>query len=244
MRLILSSLLFIAAVPALAQQRSDGWSIGGFATVGQSIYVGKDISARILPGISYTSGDWSFGLNGITNTLSKTDTSTVELMLKPRIFGLITSDAPELDGIDRNLTGDVGISWSYKIAPDTTVEASILQEVTGIHNGQEARAEIEQKIMLGPVPIWLAGAITWQSDDLAGYLYGVSASEAAATRAEYNPDAALIPSASATTGYPINDKTLLFGRLTYRLLPDEITSSPIVARDDQLRLSVGLNYSF
>ena len=68
--------------------------------------------------------------------------------------------------------------------------------------------------------------------------------KATATRAAYNPDAALIPSVSATTGYPINDKTLLFGRLTYRLLPDEITSSPIVARDDQLRLSVGLNYSF
>ena len=244
MRWFLACLALIAALPAFAQQRPDGWSIGGFATIGQSIYVGDTFSARVLPGISYKRGAWSYGFNGISGEIQSTDKSSVKLLLRPRIFGLITSDAPELDGINRNLTADLGASWSYDLTPQTSLEVTALQEVTGAHNGQEVKFEVEQKVNLGVVPFWLSGGATWQSDDLAGYLYGVSSNEAKASRAAYAPGAVLIPSISATTGYPINDRTLMFGSLTYRMLPDEVSSSPIIARDDQVRLSLGVNYNF
>jgi len=244
MRRVFTTLAIMLAAPVGAQQRPDGWSVGAFASVDQSIYVGEDTSLTLLPGLSYKSGDWSYGLNGISGKIHEDGPSSLMVQLKPRFFGLITSDAPELDGIDRNVTADIGGSWSYAFSPKTSLELSALQEVTGAHNGQELEIGIEQQVNLGPVPVWLSGTLTWQSDDLTHYLYGVKPSEATATRAAYAPGSALIPSVAVTTGYPLSARALLFGSISYTVLPDEVSSSPIVARDDRLRFSTGINFSF
>jgi len=244
MRRVFTILAILMATPLWAQDRPDGWSIGGFATIGQSIYLGESASAAAVPNVSYKSGDWTFGVAGITRQFYESGPSKVDLHLKPRFFGLVSADAPELDGIDRNITADIGANWTYTLSQATSFEVEVLQDITDAHNGQEIAFGIEQKVTLGPVPLWMGGTLTWQSDGLSNYLYGVSASEATGSRAAYSPGPVLIPSLSVTSGFPINNRAFLFGSLRYEMLPDEVTASPIVARDGALSLVTGISYAF
>lgn len=243
MRGFLVALALVYGSQLAAQERSDGWSIGGIAAVGQSIYVGEDGGGIVVPAVRYKRGDWTYGLDGVTGRIWDDGPASVEFMVKPR-FPEMSDGTPELAGIDRTITGDAGAKLSYDLGADTTLAITALQEVTDAHHGQEIEVFVERKVAVGPVPFWLSGALTWQSADLAGYLYGVGASESRPGRPAYDPGAALIPSVAIATGYPLTKTGLLFGVLGYRALPSAVTNSPIVDRRDELSLTTGLTFSF
>ncbi len=243
MRKFLSLFALILSQPALAQDSSDGWSVGGVAFISQSIYVGESTNVFAFPAISYTKGKWEFGVNGITGTLHDEGASKVEFLIEPR-FAEISDDTPELSGMDRRISGDVGARWSYEVVEDTTVEITARQDITDAHNGHELELLVERKVQIGPVPIWASAALTYQDSNLSNYLYGVDVSEARTGRPAYDPGAVLIPSVAFTTGYPLAEKAFLFGVLGYRAMPSAVTDSPIVARDSELSLTTGVAYSF
>lgn len=244
MRKYLTLLALVASQPAISQESPEGWSIGGIVAAGQSIYVGETAGAIALPSISYKQGDWEFGLNGISANLYDEGASKITFLIRPRFPEFSPDDTPELNGLEQNVTGDAGAKWTYRIDSETTFELTAVQEVTDAHNGQEVEFFIERKVQLGPVPIWASASLNWQSSNLSDYLYGVSASEARSGRPAYNPGAVLIPSVALTSGYPLGDKAFLFGVLGYRVLPSEVTDSPIIDRDDELSLITGISYSF
>ena len=244
MRSLILALSLIWAMPAMAQQQPDGWSYGAFSTIGSSFYVGQDRSLIVLPGLSYKSGPWRAGLNGVSYRHIDNGRDRLTFSLKPRFFGLIFNDAPELAGIDRNITADLETDYRFKASDDLSFGLRGAFEVSGAHSGQEFEIDVEQKISVAGIPLWLGGALTWQSPDLAGYLYGVGSSEAVSGRPSYDPGAVLIPSVSLSSGYPISKSTFMFASLNYRILPDEISSSPIVSASDQLRLILGVTTSF
>jgi len=177
--------------------------------------LGETAGAIALPSISYKQGDWEFGLNGISANLYDEGASKITFLIRPRFPEFSPDDTPELNGLEQNVTGDAEVEFF-----------------------------IERKVQLGPVPIWASASLNWQSSNLSDYLYGVSASEARSGRPAYNPGAVLIPSVALTSGYPLGDKAFLFGVLGYRVLPSEVTDSPIIDRDDELSLITGISYSF
>ncbi len=234
----------ILAGTAAAQERADGWRMGGFATLGPSIYAGEDNDLSVIPAISYQTGRWQFGLNGVSAQVWDEGGSALEVLLRPRFFGLVFADAPELAGIDRDITGDVGASWSYDVSPVTSIEVTGLVEVTGAHGGQEIELKLDQEVSVAGFPLFVGASVTWQSADLSGYLYGVSASEATGSRAAYEPGSVLIPEVSISSGYPLGSGAFLFGGVRYSVLPGEVSSSPIVTRDDDFGVFVGVTRSF
>lgn len=244
MRFFLVFLLALNAYPLLAQEKSDGWSAGAFGTAGQSIYVGKEASFNILPSLSYKTGSLEFGLNGISVTAIEAGPSKVEAFLRPRFFELVFAEAPELAGIDRDITGDLGASWLLEFSPETSVTLTVAQEVTGKHDGQEIELQADHQIAIGQIPVFLTGKLAWQSEGLAEYLYGVRAREATGTRPAYAPGSVVIPSISVSTGYPLTPQALLFGGVAYSALPDAVSRSPIVNRRDEITLFAGINYAF
>ena len=244
MRPLILAISLIWALPVVAQQQPDGWSFGAFSTVGSSLYVAEDRTLTVLPSLSYKSGPWRAGLNGVSHRYIDDGVNRLTFALKPRFFGLIFNDAPELAGIDRNITADLGGDYRFKASEDLSFGLKGAVEVTGAHSGQELELDVEQKISVAGIPLWVGGALTWQSPELADYLYGVRASEAVAGRPSYAPGAALIPSISVSSGYPISKSTFMFGSLNYRILPDDVSKSPIVSASDQLRLFLGVTTSF
>ncbi|MEM8656984.1 MAG: MipA/OmpV family protein [Pseudomonadota bacterium] len=234
--------LALVATPSLAQQPT-GFTLGVGVGIGNDPYIGDDTEISPVPLIRYQGENFSVGFDGITYQVLQRDAFTLSGIAAPRIFGLVFADADELDGIDRDITVDLGISARYD-SGFLFGGAKFLQEVTGEHDGQELTLELGTRIPLGPVPLSLSAGVDYQTESLSRYLWGVRGSEAIAGRDAYSPDGVLIPFVSASAFYPVSSNVSLTLGARAQFLPDEVTDSPIVDEDQVYTGFLGIGYRF
>lgn len=238
--------LALTLLPLTAAAQSgppQGWSLGLGGTLGTDPYVGDDFDALPFPIIQYRGERFSVGLEGATYTLYRSGPFSLDGTLGPRIFGLVFSNADELDGIDRDITGDVGLAARY----DTGIafaRAAVKQEFTRQHDGQEVELAVGTRLPAGRVRLQFEAGATYQSGDLASYLWGVETGEATPDRAAYDPGEALIPFLGATAIYPLSDRLTLIGTSRLDVLPDAVADSPIVDESVTIGGFFGISYRF
>ncbi|WP_366111309.1 MipA/OmpV family protein [Aestuariivita sp.] len=153
-----------------------------------------------------------------------------------------SSDAAALDGLDREVTLDIGGQVDYRFGPGTTVFLRAVTEVTGEHDGSEATLGVRQPLPLGNVPVFLGAGVTWQSGELSQYAYGVLPTDTGF--AAYAPGDVTIPYLNIGTSIPLSDNLSLVGNLRAEFLPDAIRDSPIVDEDIAVGAIVGLSFRF
>ncbi|MEL6423954.1 MAG: MipA/OmpV family protein, partial [Pseudomonadota bacterium] len=153
--------------------------------------------------------------------------------------GLEFQDEDELDGIDRNLTLDLGVTGEYTYGM-TFLKATALQEVTREHDGQELSFEIGQRLRAGPVILEVSGGGIFRSADLNDHLYGVRDNEVRPGRPSYSPDADLTPFVSAGVILPLSDRARAFSRVRYEVLSEAATDSPIIEEDERVEIAFGV----
>ncbi|RMA43449.1 MipA/OmpV family protein [Rhodophyticola porphyridii] len=229
---------------AVAQEQPQGLSFGLAAGVSNSLYVGDEDDTSVFPLLSYQGQGFSVGFDGLTVDMIDRGGMRVQGRLAPRFTALEDPDAAALQGLDRDITVDAGFSLAYDISPQATVNATFLQEITGEHDGRELTVDVRHQLMLGQLPLGLSAGLTWQSEDLAGYLYGVRPSEATGTRPAYRPDAAVIPFVGVSTAFPITDSAAIFATAQASFLDDTITDSPIVDEDRLYSANIGIQFNF
>ncbi len=227
---------------AQAPERT-GFSIGAGLAIGDSPFVDADVEFMPLPLISYEGERFSLGVDGLSFTAFDTDAISLDLVARPRFSGIESADSDALDGLDRNITGDVGARIGYETGR-FFASATLLQEFTGEHDGQELQIEAGTRLRAGPVPISLSAGIDWQSSDLAQYAWGVYADEATVGRPAYDPGDVVIPFVAAQAVYPLSQRVVLIGGVEAQFLPDAVTDSPIVEDDVTVSGFVGLSYAF
>ncbi|MDJ0626724.1 MAG: MipA/OmpV family protein [Rhodobacter sp.] len=239
------SVLALTATATLAQEQPQGFSAGLGVAGGTSIYMGEDTTATALPILRYESDAFSVSLpEGLRVTLLDRDTFRLSAVASPRLSDIDASDAPELAGLDREITVDGGLQARYRFGRGTELRFRGVTELTDEHGGGEIGLSVAQALPLGRVPVFLGGGVTWQSEDLADYLYGVSATEATATRPAYSPGEVIIPYLSIGTAVPISDRTRFIANVRAEFLPEDVTDSPIVDEDVALRAFIGVSFSF
>lgn len=233
-------------VPASAQdnREPDGWRIGLLGAVATNPYIGEDTEVLAYPLISYRKGPLSIGTVGIEYDIYQDDDGlSFSAGLLPRFSGLFSTDAPELDGIDRKVTGDLALKFGYDFgAFDTGL--TMRQEVTGEHNGHELILDIGYGTRVSNVLLDFSAGAALQSKDLSAYIWGVSQAEARAGRPAYAPGQVITPFASVRAVMPINQRWVLIGSLRADFLPSEISNSPIIDQDDIFGATLGFSYSF
>ncbi|MEL7115980.1 MAG: MipA/OmpV family protein, partial [Pseudomonadota bacterium] len=171
--------LMLGAAPALSQEQREGFSFGLGVAGGSGLYVGEDGAAMALPLLRYDSAAFSVGIpDGARLTLLDRNDLRLSAVIAPRFSAIDASDAPELDGLDREFTADGGVQARYAFSPRTQLRFRAVTELTNEHGGSEVALSARHAMPIGRVPLLLEGGFTWQSADLSGYLYGVSASEA------------------------------------------------------------------
>lgn len=239
--LLVSVLTATAAGHAVAQE---GFSFGVGASVSSNPYIGEDTDARAVPILRYQGDGWRLGTDGAGVDLYRTAPLGVEAILSPRFSALDDPDSDELDGIDREITLDGGLSFTYDLGERTAVSATLLQELTGEHDGQEVDLSVSTGLSLGRVPLSLAGGMSWKSEGLGSYLFGVEDDEATADRPEYQLDGSVTPYLSLSSGYALSDVARLVGSVKVEFLPDEVTDSPIIEDDTVTSGFVGVQLSF
>lgn len=233
------------ATPAVSQEGPrDGWSVGLVTAIATNPYLGEGTDVFPYPALTYRKGPFSIGTFGVEYDVYASDRLTLSAGLVPRFTGLFSTDAPELDGIERKVTGDVALGLEYDIGSGLRADLTFRQEVTGEHDGQEVVLDLGYGTRVGRVGLEFSAGAAWQSEDLTSFIWGVSASEARPGRPAYAPGDAIIPFAAINAFVPLNENWTLIGTARADFLPGEVSDSPIVDEDDIFSLILGVTYSF
>ncbi len=241
------ALCIAGALPlaATAQQAPTGFSLGLVMLGENGIYAGESNTMQLRPLLRYDSDAFTIGLpEGVRITAMEQPQLRLSAVAAPRMSQSEGSDAAELAGLDRPITADVGVLMEYELGEGTDLSLRAVTELTGEHNGSEVTLAVERAFFSVGVPLILTGGFTWQSKELAGYLYGVAPSEVIAGRAAYDPGDALIPFVNATTFLPISQEIAAFANVGARFLPGEVTDSSIIDEDMSISTVLGLSYNF
>lgn len=239
-------ILGIAFAPALAQAqdpRGDGFSFGGLVVGDTNPYLGQGSDIIPLPLINFRSGPFALSTNGVSYQVWDAGPWGLTLAARPRFSGLISTDGEQLDGIDREVTGDAAVELRYDIGR-MYVGADLRQEFTGEHDGQEARLRVGLRQQVGAVRLDFAAGGAWQNGDLSRYIWGVSDEEARPGRAPYDPGSVLVPFVGLRGSIPIGENWSLLGSLRADFLPDDVTDSPIIEDDTLISGGIGVEFRF
>ena len=86
--------------------------------------------------------------------------------------------------------------------------------------------------------------LSWRSENLNNYYYGVRAKEATANRTVYKSGNSVNPYAGVVLDYQLAERWSIFSMFRNEWLGNEITDSPIVDQDSKISLILGLLYCF
>jgi outer membrane protein len=258
-------LLSSLALPAMAQDRGgsvvgtgavvrgleaaagepEGFSVGLGLAGGVSPYVGGDDDIAVLPFLRYNTAALTIGLpEGVRVTLWSQDQTRLSAVLSPRLSEIDAADSLALAEMDRDVSIDGGLQADIGLGRGLSLSFRAVTEVTDEHGGQEVSAGIVQPVPLGRVPLILGAGVTWQSADLAAYVWGVAPGEARADRPAYDPGSVLIPYLSVGAFVPLAERLTLVGNLRADFLPGGVTDSPIIDEDISVGVLVGIAYRF
>ncbi|MEM8977209.1 MAG: MipA/OmpV family protein [Pseudomonadota bacterium] len=239
-------LVLTLATPVIAQEDGprDSWSLGLVAAIATNPYLGEDTEVLPYPALTYRNGPFSIGTFGVEYDVYATERLTFSAGLVPRFTGLFSTDAPELDGIDRKVTGDVALGLEYDLGNGFSTDLTFRQEFTGEHDGQELVLDLGYGTQIGWVGLKFSAGAAWQSRDLSGFIWGVSPSEARPGRPAYSPGDVIIPYAAVNAFVPLTQNWTLIGTARADFLPSDVSDSPIVDEDDIYSLILGATYSF
>ena len=228
--------------------------IGGELTIGvgvraeQEIYRGMDSEIQPVPFLRYENGPFELqaydGIGASLNVL-QTDHFAVSVFgsldLKE---GYDPDDSDFLEGMDEldTLYG-AGVAFEAGYG-GWEAELSFHQDLSGEHDGQEVELGLGYRW-------WMLGfewrpkvSVTWMSEDMVDYFYGVSAREARADRPVYSPGSAFEVGAQLLIERPFWERFTWVGMVEIATFDSEITDSPLVDEDYEFEAVVGVTYSF
>ena len=150
-----------------------------------------------------------------------------------------------LDGIKKRESAyEVGIEY-LKQFKRSDLRIRALHDVMDRHNGfllslDHSRPVYKKDWLI--IPSW---GITYLSEDLVDYYYGVRPSEVRANRPLYSADSGWSLTGRIYIERPINDKWTMFGFASYSKFSNSITDSPITSVSNATHtLAVGVLWSF
>jgi len=159
--------------------------------------------------------------------------------------GFEEDDSDDLAGMDEPdmTTLGAGLFCLYE-TPYVEVELKFLNEVLDEHSGQQVELSIERTWEFGGIEIGPGISVQYQSSDWTDYYFGVSGRESRVGRPKYDPGSAFNYSAELMARYELVSGIELIGMVEYTYLDDNIQDSPIIEKDYEIELFVGIMYNF
>lgn len=231
------------------------WQIGVGVAVRDSPYVGEDTRVRPLPWFSYEGERWFWrGLSGGFHLLEREGVS-LDLLASGRMDGFDIDDLDRrqlarnglnpaaLEDRDDGLDLGAALSWRGR-AGELKLQA--LTDVSDASDGYELALDYGYTWTLGRTLLIPGVGLSWLSKDTVRYYYGTLDAEEARGVPGYRPDAALVPKLQLGVVRPLNQQWRVFGAVSYRFLPSEISDSPFLESDSDgyASLAIGIARSF
>lgn len=253
--------LVLLALPATAMAQDSAtpaprWAIGLGTAVIDSPYAGEGSRVRAFPLVSYD-GERVF-LRGVSGGVHLVDTGGFRLdaMLALRMQGFDIEDLgrDELlangvdasllddrdDGLDAGLRASFGADWG-------SISLEGLHDVSDASDGYEVSLGYSYTWQFNRTALTANTGASLLSSDLAGYYYGLRASEVADGLIAYTPGSALLSRAGVTLTHWLGASDWqLLASAEIQFLPSELRDSPLLDPDSNRtgRLVLGLSRRF
>lgn len=240
-RFLSFSLLSLACIASNAHaELAVGLGIASF----QDPQKGMDTRHLAIPLISYTGERLSFQVTTLSYRFANLGDLEVSALAAGRLQGYDTADSPYLAGMkDRSNTLDGGISFDWR-----GFSLSYTHDLLAKHKGDEIAFSYAKGFGVGKAEVMLGAGVTWQSEKLNQYYYGVTPSEASSlivngkvfNRTAYKTEDAISPKINMLVKYPVFDSWALIGGAEVNFLPEEITDSPIIENKNAWGVFAGI----
>ncbi len=133
----------------------------------------------------------------------------------------------------RHTTYLAGPEWMFRYR-DVIGQVNALYEVTGRHQGYEARAAVSAPLVQSRQSLVVNTGLTWKSAATVDYYYGV--------KDFYRPDSALSPFIKLSYALPLSERWTFNAFVHYEYLDDSIVDSPIVTDREVVTAFAGFNF--
>lgn len=262
---IVSPLLLLLPLAVSAQVRQEGeeradiapsrWSLGIAGGIRNEMYTGEGNHTRVIPFFGYE-GE-RFYLRGLTAGyhLIQNDSFVFDGFISGRLDAMDADDFGRRElarrGINRDLledrddSVDAGVSASWRGSAGE-IQLELKADIADVSGGYEADLSYRYPMQAGGWLFTPSVGVTALSKDLANYYYGTLDEEVARGVVSYRPGSVTIPHVGVTVAKPFAQKWRFITNLSYQVLPDEISDSPLIAdnTDGVGTLFFGVSRSF
>lgn len=238
----------VAAVIGLffvpAESAAGEWGLGVGVAAQQPPQEGADRQVVVLPFPTYEGERLTANFGSIAYALANTGQLRFAVEGQLRFDGYDPDESAALEGLEeRDPTLDAG--FSITASRDWGIASlKVMTDVLGVHEGYEISASYQYPLEFDRWTIVPGITASWPSDDLVDYYYGVRADEATADRPAYSGGSVMNASASIDATYSLAPRWDVVGGAEYTRLGDEITDSPIIAKDYEAIMYGAIVYRF
>ncbi|MFK7962922.1 MAG: MipA/OmpV family protein [Burkholderiaceae bacterium] len=245
---IFSSLLAVSllvAAPFASAQTSDmKVGLGAELRIKQNIYRGVGSEFDLLPSLSINAGpvrvDGTMGRFDIYEHLY----FDVSVIGQYRFEGYNGSDSTFLEGMGaRRGALEIGLEMSSR-QWFGDVAGRVLTDISSRHRGFELQGELGYPLSLAGGTVTPQVQLTYQSDRLTNYYFGVSAGEARADRPEYQPGNTINLGVGVRYDLLLAQRHKIFASLMFERYGNGIEGSPLRDSKDPIRIYAGYQFRF
>jgi len=225
----------------------DKWTFGIGAGVSsyESEYKGVGRENTAFPSLYAQKGQFLFAGNKAQYTLYGNSKFQVNLLGQYRFEGYEADDSYALQGMDER---DGALEAGLSATIDTQygiLSASFLTDITDTHDGHELSVGWTKPYLVNAN--WIVKPsleLSWRSDDLNNYYYGVRSHEASAQRAVYTTDDSVTYRAGVDAFYIVDKQQTIRMGIGIKGWGDEIENSPLVDNSNRTEVKAAYTYRF
>ncbi|MFD0325370.1 MULTISPECIES: MipA/OmpV family protein [Lysobacter] len=247
---LVSPLLLLLPFAVSAQVRQEGeeradvapsnWSLGVAGAIRTELYAGEGNHTRAIPFFGYEGERFYFRGISAGYHLVKSDSFVLDGFVSGRLDAMDADDFGRRElarrGIDRDLledrddSVDAGVSASWR-GTAGEIQVEVKADIADVSGGYEADVSYRYPMQAGGWLFTPSVGVSALSKDLANYYYGTLDKEVARGVVSYRPGSVTIPHIGLTVAKPFAEKWRFIANVSYQVLPDEISDSPLVAEN-------------
>ncbi|ADZ92400.1 MipA/OmpV family protein [Marinomonas mediterranea] len=219
------------------------------ATVGvglallQSHVKGEGNEAELFPMVELSYADFSLSPDGLGYTYELTPLSALFFSLSTRDASFDSSNTKLSNLNKRDDAGEFGIAW-VQTSPSMELTTYLISDISDTHKGYEIGVDLGLPTTFAGGYLTPSIGVSYLSEDLVNYYYGVSQSEVTGSIGSYESDGSFGANVGLEYVYKIYSGWHSYTAVSMEYLGSGISDSSIVDRDTVWSGVIGIVYEF
>lgn len=235
----------ILSTVTLCANGSQGFSIGAGAIASKTVYKDMEDKIKPIPVIDYNSNSLYIKSTQIGYKAFNSNDININLFVEARLDGYDSGDSDYFKGMeDRKDSIDGGIEISKSLPYRFQTSLDFKHDILNEHKGFESSLKLSYFYGDNIGMLIPSVGISYLSDKLANYYYGVRIDETTQNRNYYEVGQAYAPFVSLSSMYNFNENWRAILVLKATAYSSEIEDSPIVDNNIKYTGVFGISYRF